>query len=173
MKTYNPADAIKTSLNQTPAIINKYSEVLKETSLWLNYGAGRYPENVSDRFKNVNHFEPFISDEKCSQFAENTCFNKREQLSNKNYSHIVVPNVLNVLQDDVLTEVLTHLSTLKTKMIIIGVYEGNRSNVGSITKIGTWQRNEKTVNYVDKVCSIFRKEWQVNRKGTVIELLKV
>lgn len=66
----------------------------------------------------------------------------------KKYDTILCNNVLNVIKDDsIMIDVINNLLRFDCK-VIIKIYSGDKSGVGRITKINTYQRNLKAKEYV-------------------------
>ena len=50
---------INTSLNQIPALFNKFP--IPDEHVIVNYGCGRYPDNITNKFKNeIIHYDPLF-----------------------------------------------------------------------------------------------------------------
>lgn len=122
--------------NRLPYLL-KY---LKGTeSIILNYGAGKHYKKHTEMFgSNLINYDKYV--------------NEINIIPNNNEFDIVIcSNVLNVIKDDMeIKNILDYFDTLKGKKIYITVYEGDKSNIGKTTKLGTYQKNKplKYWNYL-------------------------
>jgi hypothetical protein len=153
MKSTKPVPTINTSLNQIPALFNKF-KFPKDVTI-INYGCGRYPDNVSNGFKNtVISYDPQFDNHK-NQKTEviediTELFYVVEEIESKKV--VFCANVLNVLNDEELDDCIRDLGILHNLgcEIIIGIYEGNRSSSHKQTTKG-FQRNEPTKEYLNNM----------------------
>lgn len=117
----------------------------------MDYGCGKFYNNTKkycDEYCLSYHpFDVFncpnSENEKTIAFGENHGFNK-----------IYCCNVLNVI-DDVET-IMNIIKRMYTYLVITGtiyiqIYEGDKTGVGRETKYDCYQRNAKTVDYIDIV----------------------
>lgn len=85
----------------------------------------------------------------------------------KQYDIAVISNVLNVIaEQDVRKEVILQASN-KAPVVLITVYEGDKSGVGRTTKNDCWQENRRLVSYLQEVQEAL-PEKQVNIKNGLI-----
>lgn len=69
----------------------------------------------------------------------------------KQYDVAVISNVLNVIaEQDVRKDVVLQASN-KAPVVLITVYEGNKSGVGKATKKDCWQENRKLASYLQEI----------------------
>ncbi|MGL4997827.1 MAG: hypothetical protein ACRC5T_02390 [Cetobacterium sp.] len=138
---YKESNSVKTSngnINRLPAGIKKAAK--KGIKKAFNHGAGYGYINHSEILKKEGYelelvnFDPFIPE--------------ISTVPNIEGCEIVMSNnVLNVIKDDeILESVLNELESFGLP-VHITIYEGDKTNVGTITKIGTYQRNMKAINY--------------------------
>ncbi|AOQ26757.1 hypothetical protein [Vibrio phage S4-7] len=161
---YNPRNSIKTSRNFIAAVINKNKDKLKDTK-WLNFGCGAYCKNVYTLLGGY-HYDPYLV--KVNSVYE---FNDLSKIPCNKFDYVVCANVLNVLQNRDLIKVIKQLYSIDTDNIIISIYEGDKTNNKKTTSHGTFQRNEKTVNYVNKIQDIFI-DYSISMKGNEIYITR-
>lgn len=135
----------------------------------LDYGCGKgmSKEFCEKTYNNCNVFlyDPFHG------FNETDSFLKQCKESEKNI--ITCNNVLNVLQDNMLEAVITHIAVIANRYrcdVIFKIYEGDKSGKGKESKKDCYQRNEKTENYVSLIKAIVNigYHYDVKRKGQYI-----
>lgn len=161
---YNAKNSIKTSRNFIAAVVNKNKELLKGSN-WLNFGCGSYCKNVYTLLGG-HHFDPFL--QTVNREYE---FNNLSEIPCKSFDYVVCANVLNVLQDEDLIKVINQLYGIDTDNIIISIYEGDKTNNSRVSSHGTFQRNDKTVNYIPILEKVFI-DYTINRKGNEIYITK-
>lgn len=114
----------------------------------LDYGAGRY------------NGKEVIGSKGCMGFYRYDPYNLDDTTNHDalffglfKYDTIICSNVLNVLQDEVLTATINSIKEMLscTGVLYISVYENNKSGVGCVTKRG-YQRNERIGEY-EKILS--------------------
>ena len=75
-------------------------------------------------------------------------------------------NVLNVIDDD-LTDILTEIKKVAKRAdvseIIFKIYQGNKSGKGKQTGKDSYQRNEKTADYIPKIRKVFTG-WDIDER---------
>lgn len=167
--TYRANDAIKTSTKQVPAVIKKYADHLRDR-VWLNYGCGKYPF-LAESIAGGWHYDPYLPKGVRNVIDFKFCDNVSQLPCN--FETVVVANVLNVLTDSILEHVLQELSTFfAPDTYIFSIYEGDRTGAHKVTKIGTYQRNERTADYISKIeCALVG--YKVTKKGNEIHATKV
>lgn len=170
-------DSAKTSLNQIPSSF-KTIDMLhgwKPNSVNLDIGSGRlfkdeYGEDIhkftialkSKGVKNLG-FDPFNR-----TFDHNTMV--AQEIKQNGADTVTVNNVLNVIKEPenrnrVIKQAYSALKNGPDNYAYFLIYEGNRSENGSPTKIGTWQNNIKTASYMPEIHKYFPK---VFKKGNLI-----
>lgn len=141
---------INTSLNQLPAIFNKFQ--FDSNTKIINFGCGRYPDNVTVLYPNVVNYDPLYDNKYDQKSKVTTDIEEVLTFANDNENVVVMcANVLNVLTDTQLDEVFDWFSIMYQLncKIIISVYEGNKTGVQKSTTKG-YQRNERTKEYLNR-----------------------
>lgn len=102
----------------------------------LNYGAGKHYLKHKNMFgDNLINYDKYISE-------------INSLPSKDDFDIVVCSNVLNVIQDDTeIQSILNYFDTLKGKKVYITIYEGDKSNIGKTTKLGTYQKNKPLKNW--------------------------
>ena len=163
-QTYSSA---ATSINSVklPAI---YTRVSDSAYQWadklLDYGCGRQ----------VDHLIKYATERGCPWFGYDR-FNRSEAenhealecfAENSSARRIVVcSNVLNVIDsDDVVKGIAGFLiaCAISGMVVMVTVYEGNKSGIGRATKADCFQRNQKIVDYL----KYFDKSFTI-KKGVI------
>lgn len=110
----------------------------------LDFGGGKYAQSkdfLSESDIDCDVYDPYNRSHK-----ENT------EALNKKYNFIMCNNVLNVLTDDVLPNVINDMKIIadlcEVKHILITVYERDKTGIGCISGTDSYQRNEKTDQYI-------------------------
>lgn len=144
-------NTINTSRNHIPAIFNKL--VFESNQIIVNFGCGKYPQNVSELFSKQNiivvNYDPnYDGNERVFKKFENllTALKKYD----KNYSLVcIAANVLNVLTPDEYDVVIGQLRQLSAVCsdVFVGVYEGSKSGIGEVTRDG-YQSNKPIGDYL-------------------------
>jgi hypothetical protein len=169
-------DSAKTSLNQIPATFS----IVDKMGLWrpgflVDIGGGREFTNdngesihkftVALRSKNIRVavFDPFNR-----TFEHNNMVAQEIKKSLANYSS--ANNVLNVIKEPenrarVIRQAYSALKDGPDSYAFFLIYEGDKSGQGKLTKIGTWQNNMKTIDYMPEIHKFFGK---VYKKGNLI-----
>lgn len=138
-----------TSLNQVPAGYKTLAKVgLLDDCDVFDFGAGKYETAANWAYltsrANVVGYDRY----NISEFDNESAL---EELRLGFCNYIVCFNVLNVLTDDVLPNVVAELAKLAQhtteKRVYIGVYEGNKSGNGAVTKKG-YQRHSVKKDYL-------------------------
>lgn len=70
------------------------------------------------------------------------------------YDVSVISNVLNVIDSAEERANVLRLAAEKGKIILITVYEGNKSGIGEKSGVDSWQENRKTVDYMDEIKNV-------------------
>lgn len=133
--------------NKLPAISKLMDWDFHKGKTVLDYGGGKY-DNLQE------HLKQYSIDLKIYDKYNRSTQENEETLSSK-FDFIICSNVLNVLENDILEEVIKHLSSF-ARPVYITIYEGDGSGVGKVTKKDCYQRNEKLNNYVDHLKKHFK-----------------
>ena len=170
-----PSD--KTSLNQIPSSF-KTIDMLhgwRENTINLDIGSGKLFKNefgedihkftVALRSKNVKNlgFDPFNR-----TFEHNNAV--AQEIKQHGSDSCTISNVLNVIKEPdnrarVIRQAYAALKDGPDNYAYFLIYEGNKSGKSAETKIGTWQNNMKTIDYMPEIHRFFPK---VYRKGNLI-----
>lgn len=113
----------------------------------LDYGCGKFSNSddaISSAGGSYIPFDPYNQPYEVNERAT--------LLSCNGVDYIVCSNVLNVIKEDsALNETVNRLNLLLKKrkecMLILTIYEGNKSKVGNITRADQYQRNELNISY--------------------------
>lgn len=150
-----------TSVNsrKLPAIYSKIESVLsiKPGSLVFDVGGGKF-NNAIEYMKKTFSADVIIYD----KFNRTSEYNEKslQLLKSRKADISVISNVLNVIKEYNIKEECIQLAVENTKkngLVIIKIYEGNKSGVGNETKKNCWQENKKTEDYM----SIFKSASRV------------
>jgi hypothetical protein len=159
----------RTSCNRVPTGIKHLAERRDYVSCNLDYGGGRYDTATKylEGFGIENHvYDPY------NRSAEHNT----EVLSHE-YDSVTLLNVLNVIESpqeriDVIRDAY---GKIKEGIMIIQIYEGNKSGFGTISKKQTYQGNRKADFYVEEVKEALDGEiniWHMDRKKKFIIINK-
>jgi len=117
----------------------------------LDFGGGKYSE--AQEFLHEAGFVCEVYDPYNRSYEEN--LDALEQ----NYDVMMCNNVLNVLTDDVLDNVIEDMKSIcemcGITSIIVTVYERDKTGVGLMTGNSTYQRNQKTSDYIEALLKKF------------------
>ena len=162
-----------TSLNQIPAgykELKKRGE-LKKGQKVVDIGGGRFDKVIEDASVegiDVKVFDPFNRTPEHNAAVADAI---REGQADVAMSH----NVLNVIKEDANINTVIQQAENAVKpggKAHFSVYEGDGKGVGGVTqKGGSFQRNQKTVDYVPFVEEVFGAG-NVTRKGKIITAVK-
>lgn len=147
MQTYTSAN---TSLHQIARIYkNPASASYIKGKFVIDIGGGKYNDAADyalDKLDALVHvYDKYNRDE----------YNNAFVLAFNNYDVAILSNVLNVIDDyDERISVLK-LAKKKAKIILISVYEGDRSGIGKMSKKDCYQLNRKLEDYMDEVKEVF------------------
>lgn len=145
MQKYTSAGTSVNIIDKVHKVIVKHNLFNKNDSC-LDYGGGKFESNTE--FFKSNSIKNFVYD----------LFNRDEKHNNKieaMYDFCIISNVLNVIEEDsVILDILTFCAS-HAPVVYIGVYEGNKSGVGRVSKKDCWQRNKKLVEYMPLVKKVF------------------
>lgn len=83
------------------------------------------------------------------------------------YSVAVISNVLNVIDNAAARADVVQLAASKAPVILVTVYEGNRSGTGRQTAADSWQENRPTADYTAEIAAAL-PGWTVTRAGKLI-----
>ncbi|MGD1448238.1 hypothetical protein [Vibrio harveyi] len=149
--------SLQTSRNQVPRAISlNVGQVLGKHV--LNFGCGKYPLRANEVLLkqgalSICNYDPYA--------IKNDVENNLADIP-KSYDVVYCCNVLNVLED--VSPVIEQLLSIDFDTLIIQIYEGNKSQIGRVTRDG-YQRNEVTKEY-EKYFD------DVTRKGNVLVIKK-
>jgi hypothetical protein len=156
----------RTSCNRVPVGIKHLAERRDYVSCNLDYGGGRYDTatNYLEGFGIESHvYDPY------NRSAEHNT----EALSHE-FDSVTLLNVLNVIESpQERREVIRDAyGRIKEGVMIIQIYEGNKSGFGTISKKQTYQGNRRTMFYAEEVKEALADElkiWHVDfKKGFII-----
>lgn len=113
----------------------------------LDFGGGKYSE-AQEYLKSLGAvcevYDPY-----------NRSHEENIRVLSQKYDLMMCNNVLNVLTDDVLLNVILDMKKIAEMCgvvkIVVTVYERDRSGIGCYTNTDSYQRNEKTADYIDKL----------------------
>lgn len=153
IKTIQKISSKKTCVKQIPALFKSPFFDLKENTVNLDIGGGKYNLGTEylKAYKNVTNlvYDPYNR----SIEHNNNIFS----LIKNGIDSISIANVLNVIQEyDVRTEIIKHAYDILSigQKIYFQIYEGDRSGVGIETKNG-FKNNLKTSAYIPEIEKIF------------------
>lgn len=151
-----------TALNQVASTFKAFNF---DNCLVLDYGCGK---GMSKEFceKTYNNCKVFLYDP-YHNFDELDSFLRQCKESANNV--ITCNNVLNVLQDNILESVITHIAVIANRHkcdVIFKIYEGDKSGKGKESKKDCYQRNEKTESYVTLIDTIVNNGCHYDVKKT-------
>tara|TARA_R110001632_G_C11213313_1_gene404617 strand:+ start:274 stop:789 length:516 start_codon:yes stop_codon:yes gene_type:complete len=158
-----------TSINsiKTPIVFKKaLSNNLLFGSESLDIGGGRYEtltKSLSDIGINNNIYDPYNRTPLQNESALRKC---------GEYDIAIISNVLNVICESSIRHWLVSLACNSLRdggILLITVYEGNKSGIGKASKKDCWQENRKTIDYVNDVKCHFKN---VNIKNGLIYAYK-
>ena len=117
----------------------------------LDFGGGKYSE--AQEFLRAAGFVCEVYDPYNRSYEENLAALEQQ------YDVMMCNNVLNVLTDDVLNNVIEDMKTICNicgiTQIIVTVYERDKTGVGMMTGNSTYQRNQKTGDYIEPLLKTF------------------
>lgn len=113
----------------------------------LDFGGGRFSE-AQEYLNSVGAicevYDPY-----------NRPYDENVRVLSQKYDLMMCNNVLNVLTDDVLPHVVKDMyrvaNLCEVKKIVVTVYERDKTGIGCQTGEDSYQRNEKTSAYIDKL----------------------
>lgn len=142
-----PVTSAETCRNQKAAGARILTELFTMPLRVLDFGGGKYSE-AQEYLKSVGAecevYDPY-----------NRSYEENMRVLSQKYDLMMCNNVLNVLTDDVLPNVIMDMKKVAEMCgvikIVVTVYERDRSGVGCYTGEDSYQRNEKTSAYIDKL----------------------
>ncbi len=162
-----------TSVNakKLPVGLSHAANYISDGDVLLDYGCGRY-RNGKDFVESLgayySGFDPFHA-----SVAQNAL--AQILIEQNSIDVIVCSNVLNVLPEDVLVDdaikLFIELLVGGAKVVVISIYEGDRTGLGRLTGRDRYQRNELTSAYKEKIRR-FDSELMVGGSGNVITIQK-
>lgn len=134
-----------TSINSTklPKIYSLATDVIKGKSV-IDYGCGKYFDNYIGKVDaDLHGYDPYNRND--------------ESVLRREYDVALCSNVLNVI--DSAEARIAVLRTLKSlaPVVLITVYEGNRSGKGKVTKEDCFQLNRSRGTYIPELVAVFGK----------------
>jgi hypothetical protein len=144
---FQQVSSAETCRNQKAAGARILAEIFEMPMRVLDFGGGKYSE-AQEYLKSLGAvcevYDPY-----------NRTREENIRVLSQKYDLMMCNNVLNVLTDDVLSNVILDIKKVAelcdVKKIIVTVYERDKSGVGCYTGNESYQRNEKTSVYVDKL----------------------
>jgi len=142
-----PITSAETCRNQQAAGARALVELYQMPMRVLDFGGGKYSE-AQEYLRSLGAvcevYDPY-----------NRSHEENMRVLNQKYDLMMCNNVLNVLTDDVLPHVVLDMYKVAQMCgvikIVVTVYERDRSGVGCYTGKNSYQRNEKTAAYIDKL----------------------
>lgn len=137
----------ETCRNQKAAGARMITEIFEMPMRVLDFGGGKYSE-AQEYLQSLGAvcevYDPY-----------NRSHDENIKALNQKYDLMMCNNVLNVLTDDVLPCVISDMQKVAQMCgiikIVVTVYERDRSGVGCYVGKDSYQRNEKTSDYVEKL----------------------
>lgn len=137
----------ETCRNQKAAGARILAETYTMPMRVLDFGGGKYSE-AQEYLQSLGAvcevYDPY-----------NRPHDENVRVLSQKYDLMMCNNVLNVLTDDVLPNVILDMKKIAEMCgvinIVVTVYERDKSGVGCYTGNASYQRNEKTSAYVDKL----------------------
>lgn len=137
----------ETCRNQKAAGARIIAEIFTMPMRVLDFGGGKYSE-AQEYLKSLGAvcevYDPY-----------NRSHDENMRVLNQKYDLMMCNNVLNVLTDDVLPNVILDMKKIAEMCgvikIVVTVYERDKSGIGCYTGNASYQRNEKTSVYIDKL----------------------
>jgi hypothetical protein len=142
-----PITSAETCRNQKAAGARFLTEIFDMPMRVLDFGGGKYSE-AQEYLRSLGAvcevYDPY-----------NRSHEENMKALSQKYDLMMCNNVLNVLTDDVLPNVILDMKKVAQMCgvikIIVTVYERDRSGHGCYTGNNSYQRNEKTADYIDKL----------------------
>lgn len=137
----------ETCRNQKAAGARILAETFTMPMRVLDFGGGKYSE-AQEYLQSLGAvcevYDPY-----------NRSHDENVRVLSQKYDLMMCNNVLNVLTDDVLPNVILDMKKVAEMCgvikIVVTVYERDKSGIGCYTGNSSYQRNEKTSAYVDKL----------------------
>lgn len=142
-----PVTSAETCRNQKAAGARILADIFDMPLRVLDFGGGKYSE-AQEYLQSLGAvcevYDPY-----------NRPHEENVRVLSQKYDLMMCNNVLNVLTDDVLPHVIQDMQKVAEMCgvikIVVTVYERDKSGVGCYTGNDSYQRNEKTSAYVDKL----------------------
>lgn len=137
--------------NKLPIIYSKINKIhtINGVKRILDVGGGKF-DNAVQYMKEAFDISVLVYD-KFNRSEEHN-LNVLKQCSVDKADLSIVSNVLNVIREDSVKSKVLFLAIDNTKpegKVLIKIYEGDKSGIGSPTKKDCWQENKKTKEYHD------------------------
>lgn len=135
----------RTSCNRIPIGIKQLAKYQDKVSCNLDYGGGRY--DTSTRYLDCFGISNYVYDP-----YNRSADHNRDALRHE-FDSVTLLNVLNVIdsREERLHVIRDAYDRLRDGIMIIQIYEGNKSGFGTISKKQTYQGNRATEFYLDEV----------------------
>jgi len=151
--TITSANTSTNQVSRTYSKLFKYG-MIGDNELIFDYGCGKYLEKIQqwayDHNCGVVGYDPYNQTEEHNRQALDTMHA---------CTHMVCNNVLNVLTDGMLhptiANIVVHANRAAIKHVIFCIYEGNKSGIGSMSKVDCYQRNTRTKDYINELLPYF------------------
>lgn len=153
----------KTSINskKLPMVFNnkKALEYIKGKKV-IDVGGGKF-DNAIEYCKKINT-DLSVYDK------YNRTYEHNEKVLSENYDIAIISNVLNVIDDAKERALVLALASSKANIILITVYEGDKSGIGRVSQEDCWQENRKTKDYIEEIKLALGENWTIKRYGKLI-----
>lgn len=149
MKMEQKYSSKNTSINKSklPAIYSKinWEKIAEEWQkksntkpIVLDYGCGRYTDHIRKYMESLGYeyvgYDPY--------------WYRETDINNCSPTVVICSNVLNVVKEDNIVKDIISKITKYNVPCFISIYEGNKSGIGQPTSPSTYQRNERTKEYL-------------------------
>lgn len=128
----------------------------------LDYGGGKFglvAEYMNGKVKEFHTVDKFNRCEKWNTFHTTEAVKHGVNV-------VTCANVLNVIKEnEIVDEVIETVYKLTTDRAVFCVYEGDKTGNGRKTQRSSWQRNERTTLYAERIARVFPN---VQRHGNII-----
>lgn len=140
MQKYSSANT-SVNANKLPKIYTLAADKIKGKKV-IDYGCGKY-------------FDNYLSKVDAELYGYDKYNRDDQAVLQGSYDIAICSNVLNVIAErEVRLDVLRELARL-APLVLIKVYEGDRSGVGKVTKTDCYQLNWSRGNYIPELVAVF------------------
>ena len=122
--------------------IKKCIELMKNKKV-IDIGCGKYTNHqlISSLYDaDIIGYDPYVLSKEENHLA-----------LSKTYQVAVLSNVLNVIPEQGIRYGTLRLAASLAPIILISVYQGNKSGIGKQTKPNCWQQNRKKASYLPEI----------------------